>query len=151
MKKLSYALITALLLMFTGCANKGPEYEAGSYSQIKQISYGEVIENRDVVIKDGGGGKFLGAIVGGVLGSTMGAGDGKTLMVLGGALAGGYAGNEAGKANAEELTVRLENGEIVVVVTKGEVFGVGDRVKIIKDGNKVASVENLSKKGVGNQ
>jgi outer membrane lipoprotein SlyB len=60
--------------------------------------------------------------------------------MLAGGLAGGYAGSEIAKANAQELTVALDNGENVVVVIKGNEIQKGERVQIIKDGNKVASV-----------
>ncbi len=80
-------------------------------------------------------------LIGAVLGSTVGGGSGSTLAMLGGGVAGHYAGKEVGKANGDELTVKLENAETVIVVVKGKHFKVGDRVKIIKDGNKVAQVD----------
>nr|WP_321265718.1 glycine zipper 2TM domain-containing protein [uncultured Sulfurimonas sp.] len=143
--KIVYASVLSLFLL-GGCAtNSGPEYNGNSYNQIKRYDIGRVVSQRPVVISDDGSGKFLGAIIGTVLGSTIGRGSGTTLAMLGGGLAGGYAGNEVGKANAEELSVELDNGDMVVVVVKGqEHFDVGDRVKIIKDGNKVAQVDKIS-------
>ncbi|EQB40380.1 hypothetical protein M947_00865 [Sulfurimonas hongkongensis] len=134
------------LFLLVGCAtNKGPLYDGSSYKQMKRIEIGRVIKQRPVVISDNGTGTFLGAVVGAVLGSTVGRGSGTTLAMLGGGLAGGYAGKEIGKANGAELTVELESGEMVVVVVKGSDFiAVGDRVKIIKDGNKVAQVDKIS-------
>ena len=132
------------ILLFSGCAtNTGPEYDANSYSTVKRVQTGFVIESRPVTIKDDGTGKFLGAIVGAVLGSTIGHNSGKTLAVLGGGLIGGYAGNEVGKANASELTIELDNGEIVVVVTKVLDIVAGDRVRIVKDGNKASAVNKI--------
>ncbi len=64
-------------------------------------------------------------------------------MSLGGGLAGGYAGSEIGKANGSELSVELDNGEQVIVVVKGNHIKVGDRIKIIKDGNRVAQVDKI--------
>ncbi len=149
MKKsiLSIMFLTLLAMPFmSGCAtNKGPEYDGNSYNKIKRIQTGVVIAERPVVIKDGGGGTFLGAIIGTVLGSTMGSGRGSTLMALGGGLAGGYAGSQINKADAQELTVDLNTGETVVVVVKGDnLYVIGDKIKIIKDGNTVARVERLS-------
>jgi len=130
--------------IFSGCArNDVPEYDGNSYKQIKRYDVGTVISERPVTISDNGTGKFLGALIGGVIGSTIGGGNGRVLAALGGGLLGGYAGSEVGKANADELTVKLDNGEQVVVVVKGQDFVVGDRVKIIKDGNKVAQVEKI--------
>jgi uncharacterized protein YcfJ len=41
----------------------------------------------------------LGAVIGGVLGSQVGSGDGKTLATIAGAIGGGYLGNEVAKKN----------------------------------------------------
>ena len=143
MKKYLYILLSATLLI-TGCArNDVPEYDGKDYRQVKKYDTGVVTSSRPVVITDSGIGKFLGAIIGVVLGSTMGSGDGKTLTMLGGGLVGSYAGSEIAKANAQELTVTLDNGENVVVVIKGTKIESGDRVKIIKDGNKVAQVDRI--------
>lgn len=140
MKKLVY-ILSVMLIVFSGCSNNGtPEYDANSYNKVKRVQTGLVLESKLVTIKDDGSGKFLGAIVGAVIGSTMGRGAGKTLATLGGGLAGGYAGTEIGKANASELTVELNDGEVVVVVAKVKNIVAGDRVRIIKDGDRVSSV-----------
>jgi outer membrane lipoprotein SlyB len=145
MKKILYILLVSVIV-FSGCAtNEGPEYDGNDYNQIKRYEIGTVVSRRPVVISDNGSGKFLGAIIGTVLGSTMGRGNGTTLAMLGGGLVGGYAGNEVAKANGDELSVELDNGENIIVVVKGsEHIMQGDRVKIIKDGNKVAQVYKIS-------
>ena len=145
-KSLTSIAVTVMIAipMISGCASKGPEYDANSYNQIKRFEIGVVIAERPVVIKDDGLGTFLGSVSGMVLGSFVGGGRASSLGTLGGGIAGGYAGNEAGKSNAEELTVELNSGEVVVIVVKGEdKYRIGDRVKIIKDGNKVADVQRL--------
>jgi len=137
-------IFISVLILLSGCAtNNGPEYDGKTYNQIKKYDTGIVIDERPVVISDSGSGKFLGAIIGTVLGSTIGSGDGKTLAMLGGGLVGGYAGNEVAKANADELIVKLDNGKEIVVVVKGKHINVGDKVRIIKDGNKVAQVDKI--------
>lgn len=138
-------------VVFSGCAaRQGQEYDARSYQQIKRYSIGTVVEARPVVISDSGSGTFIGALVGAVLGSTVGRGSGKTLATLGGGLAGAYVGQEAGKANASELTVALDNGGDIVVVVKGqEQFLPGDRVKIIQDGNRADRVERIPSQPYG--
>ncbi|DAB29222.1 MAG TPA: hypothetical protein CFH84_10730 [Sulfurimonas sp. UBA12504] len=144
MKKNIYILVVTAALLLSGCAtNTGPEYDGSSYNQIKRYDIGVVLESRPVIISDDGSGKFLGALIGAVVGSTMGRASGKTLTTLGGGLAGAYAGNEIGKANASELTVKLENGEHVIVIAKGKEIFAGDRVKIIKDGSRVAQVYRI--------
>jgi outer membrane lipoprotein SlyB len=144
MKKVMIAGLSALLLL-GGCGTRqGAEYDARSYRQVKHYLVGTVVEERPVMISDNGTGLFIGALTGAVLGSLVGRGSGKTLATLGGGLAGAYVGSEAGKANAEELTVQLDNGEHIVVVAKGKSrFLPGDRIKIIKSGNTVERVERL--------
>ena len=135
-------LLTLSILYFSGCAtNDGPEYDGKSYSQIKRYQIGIITQERPVVISDDGTGKFFGMIIGAVLGSTLGGGAGSTLTSLGGGVAGYYAGDEVGKANGDELTVKLETGETIVIVVKGKDLKIGDKIKIIKEGNKVAQVD----------
>jgi len=145
-KIVTSTLLAATLILSACATNEGPEYDGSTYAQIKQYELGEVLKDKPVVISDDGSGAFFGAVIGAVLGSTMGGGDGKTLMALGGGVAGYYAGKEIGKANGDELTVKLDNGKNIVVVVKGKHFKVGDRVKIIRDGNKVAQVDYADKK-----
>jgi len=136
--------LTIIGFLLSGCAtNEGPEYSGHDYNQIKTFDIGVVTSQRPVVITDDGDGKLFGMIIGAVLGSTLGGGDGTTLTSLGGGIAGYYAGNEIAKANADELTVKLDNGSNIVVVVKGKHIETGDRVKIIKDGNKVAQVDKI--------
>jgi len=131
--------IAMCVFLFVGCAtNSGPEYSGRSYSQIKHYDVGVVTAEKPVVISDDGSGKFFGALIGAVLGSAGGNGNG--IASLGGGLAGYYAGSQVGKANGDELTVKLDNGDNIVIVVKGNRFRVGDRIKIIKNGNKVAQV-----------
>ncbi len=142
----NFFLMSSILTLFllSGCAtNNGPEYNGNSYNNIKKYEIGTVIRERPVVVSDSGAGKFIGAIVGAVLGSTIGQGNGSTLAALGGGLAGGYAGSEIAKANADELTIELESGEHIVVVVKGKNYTIGDRVQIIKDGNKASQVYKI--------
>ena len=145
MKKILLVSAVTSLLVFSGCtAGNVPEYDGNSYQEIKTYEIGTVESVRRVIISDNGNGLFLGAIIGTVLGSVVGEGNGNTLATLAGGLGGAYAGNQAGKANASELSVRLDNGEHVVVVVKGKDFLVGDRVKIIKDGNRVDQVYRIN-------
>jgi outer membrane lipoprotein SlyB len=144
MKKIILASVTTFALLFSGCATtNGPEYNGATYQEIKTYEIGTVESVRHVVISDNGTGTFVGALVGTVLGSTLGGGRGSVLTTLAGGLGGAYAGSQATKANAQELSVRLDNGDRIVVVAKGNKFLVGDRVKIIKDGNRVDQVYRI--------
>ncbi|WP_457743534.1 glycine zipper 2TM domain-containing protein [Sulfurimonas sp.] len=144
MKKILSASTLVGLLMISGCASSsGPEYSGATYQQIKTFEIGIVQNVRPVVISDNGTGTFVGAIVGTVLGSVIGKGSGNTLATLAGGLGGAYAGSQATKANASELSVKLNDGRDVVVVVKGKRFLVGDKVEIVKDGNKADQVYRI--------
>ncbi|BBG65430.1 putative outer membrane lipoprotein Pcp [Hydrogenimonas sp.] len=143
MKKIYLAAIATLGILFLGgCAQRGVEEvnpEATQY--VMRYEAGTIESIRPVVIKDNGTGTFLGAVTGGVLGSLIGGGKGNTLATLAGGLAGAYVGSEAGKANAQELTVQLDNGSTVVVIVKGLRFYPGERIRIVKQGERISSVE----------
>ena len=143
-KKILISTSVAVLLL-SGCAtNEGPEYDGSSYKQIKRYEVGIVLENKPVVISDNGSGSFFGIIIGAVLGSTIGSGAGSTLASLGGGIAGYYAGKEIGKANGAELTVKLDNGEDIIVIVKGEGYEVNEKIQIIRSGGKVEQVRLFS-------
>jgi outer membrane lipoprotein SlyB len=145
MKKFTYTLL-ATILFLSGCAtNEGPIYDGRTYTHIKKYDVGTIINLRPVVITDDGSGQFFGVLIGTVLGSFIGGrGHGGILPVLAGGFGGYYVGKEIAKANGSELTVKLDNGEEVVVVVKGNGFIPGNRIKIIKDGNRVAEIDVIS-------
>lgn len=69
---------------------------------------------RDVRVQDSGSrdnnrvaGTAIGAIAGGLLGHTIGGGNGKTLTTVGGAVAGGYIGNRV-EANHQRRRSHIE-------------------------------------------
>ncbi len=136
--------IFAAAIVLSGCAQRGAiEVGPNATNYIMNFETGKVIAIRPVVIKDNGAGTFIGAITGAVLGSMIGRGNGTTLATLAGGLGGAYAGNQLGKANAQELTIKLtKNGTDVVTVVKGQEFYVGERVRIVKKyGRRISSVE----------
>jgi outer membrane lipoprotein SlyB len=143
MKKIMLSVASAMVLMLGGCAQTGgiPEVEAQSTKYVMSSQSGVVTDVRAVVVKDEGGGGFLGAVTGGVVGSTMGGGRGSVLTTLAGGLIGMYVGNELGKSNAQELTVTLDSREEIVVVSKGTAFAIGSRVKIVKRDGRIYNVE----------
>ncbi|MEN4052659.1 MULTISPECIES: glycine zipper 2TM domain-containing protein [Sulfurimonas] len=145
MKEIILASVSVFALIFSGCATtNGPEYSGSSYRNIKIYETGTIQSVRPVVISDSGSGTFIGAIIGTVLGSTMGGGRGTALTTLAGGLGGAYVGSQVAKANASELSVLLDDGREIIVVVKGKNFLVGDRVKIIKDGNRVDQVYRIN-------
>ena len=82
-------------------------------------------------------GTLAGAAAGGALGSTIGSGSGKTVATVLGAIAGGVAGSaveeQVTKKDGLEITVKLDNGEVISVVQEADIpFSVGERVRILK-------------------
>jgi outer membrane lipoprotein SlyB len=144
MYRIFLLLLSLILFVVTGCStNSKPEYSGTNYRQIKHYEIGEIVAVRNVRISDDGTGTFVGALVGTVLGSLTGGGRGNALATLIGGLGGAYVGGKANKANAQELSVKLDNGEDIVVIAKGQSFLVGDKVKIIKEGNRVEQVYRI--------
>lgn len=144
MKKFFSILLLTVTLVFTGCVdNNSVSYDYEDYKKIKQVLVGKIIHSREVLIKDEGGGALLGAVGGGVIGSTIGKGNGSTLATLGGAVLGGLAGDTFNKTKAQELTVTLDNGETIVVLSKETAFKNGDKIRIVKVGDEVSSVYKL--------
>lgn len=143
MKVLLIVIMATAFLMLGACASReATEVSPESTNYLMHYEDGRVTEIKPVVIKDNGTGGFLGAITGAVLGSTMGRGRGNALAALAGGLLGSYAGNEVGKANAQELMVDLNNGDAVVVISKGQKFAVGQHVRIVLENGNVVSVEH---------
>ncbi len=144
MNKFFTLISFVVLLVFAGCTNSGTStYSGKDYSQIKEILVGDIIEIRNVTIEGEGVGTILGTVIGGVLGSTMGKGAGETLTTIGGAVVGGAAGKQLNKKEAQELIITLDSRKDIVVISKGTNFSVGQRVRIIKNGNEVASVKRV--------
>lgn len=145
-KEFIVAMMMGASLILGGCANTmyAPSVSQSDAQRVMSYETGTVTSVRGVVVKDNGTGSLLGAVTGAVLGHMVGGGHGKDLATLGGGLLGAYAGSQAGAANAQELTVRLDNGKgNVVVVAKGIRFNVGSRVRIVSDHGKVVNVDPI--------
>jgi len=84
-----------------------------------------------------------GAAAGALIGSGVGSGGGTVLAVMGGSLAGGYIGSHYSAPNAQDLTLRLDNGRRVVVRVNGTDFRQGDRVYVVRDGNRIVSIQQI--------
>ena len=83
-----------------------------------------------------GAGTAIGAIAGGVLGSTIGKGNGRTAATVGGAVAGGAVGHEVEKNNRDtdrawRFRVDMDNGrEVTVMQGDNPDIQNGDRVRV---------------------
>jgi outer membrane lipoprotein SlyB len=145
MKKAASAVAAGLLVvMVAGCASPG--LGGGTYSREQArreqtVRMGVVESVRDVKLEGtrSGVGPAAGAVVGGVAGSTVGGGRGAAIATVLGAVAGGVAGQAAEQGftakRGVEVTVRLDNGQMVAIMQDAdEAFRPGDRVRILSDG-----------------
>jgi len=142
MKILNILLILTAIIL-SGCAQRGvQEVGANSTKYVLNYETGTIESIRPVVIKDNGTGTFIGGLVGMVVGSTIGRGNGSALAALAGGLGGAYAGNQIGKSNAQELTVRLDDrNRSVIAIVKGKSHFVGEHIRIVKRNGRISSVE----------
>ena len=132
--------LAASVLTLAGCAtNDGPRnYSAREERTVQTVQYGTVQGVRTVQVdKDGAPvGTIAGAAVGGILGSQVGHGAGSGVAAILGAVGGGLAGNaiehRVSEHEAQEITVRLDNGSTIAVVQGGAAeLRPGDRVQVL--------------------
>lgn len=147
-----FAVVVGLVcsLALTGCVNSlsGNTYSRSDARQVQQVQYGVVQSSTPVVIEGTQGivGTGTGAVVGGVLGSSVGGGKGKDIATVLGVVAGGLAGKQLEenftRSQGQEVTVRLDNGNVISIVQEvgeGPLFNSGDRVRVLS-GNGNARV-----------
>jgi outer membrane lipoprotein SlyB len=144
MKNILISLGMAVFL-FTGCARmyNTNEVSVNQLDTVYTYKTGIVTSVKRVVIKDDGSGTMTGVMGGTVIGGMFGRGNGNIFSTLLGGLTGAYIGYETGKANGEELYIKLDTGENIVTVVKGVNIKKGDKVRIILNGNKIIRVEKI--------
>lgn len=132
-----------LAVMLVGCAssNSGDVYTREQTRQVEHIKMGVVESVRQVQIEgtDSIFGTVAGGAVGGVAGNAIGKGKGRNLTTVIGAVAGALAGKAAEegltKKDGIEITVKLDNGELVAVVQEAtEEFHPGEKVRLLESG-----------------
>jgi outer membrane lipoprotein SlyB len=141
--KTGYGLTAAVLAaaLLAGCAatQSGTSYTRDEARREMSVRMGVVESVRGVTIEGtktpiGAG---AGAVAGGIAGSTIGHGRGSAVGAVVGAVAGGLAGGAieeaATKRNGVEITVKLDNGQMVAIVQEddGTEFRPGERVRIL--------------------
>lgn len=143
------ALAIMAMILLSGCASSlsGSAYNRAEARQAMTVEYGTVQSVRPILIEGtktpiGAG---AGALAGGILGSTIGGGTGRTLATVGGAVAGGMAGaaieEGATRQQGLEITVRLDSGRTVAVVQAADqAFSPGERVQVSTARNGTARV-----------
>lgn len=126
--KLIYSLGLAVLL--SGCAANinSDHYATSSTGSVGQVMPCTVVSVRQVNVSssDSSAGSVLGAIGGGVAGSTIGHGRGSVLGALGGAalgaIAGDFAEGELSKQTGVEYIVKLDNGAMRTITQGTDVY-----------------------------
>ncbi|MEH6444463.1 MAG: glycine zipper 2TM domain-containing protein [Oceanospirillaceae bacterium] len=142
-------LLVAALFILTGCASNltGDNYSASEARKVQEVSFGVVIAQRPVIIdgrQNGLLGTAAGGVLGGVIASNVGGGNGKDIATGIGAVIGGILGQKleetATRKQGQELTIRLDSGNtisIVQQVSQANFFADNDRVKILGQGKTV--------------
>lgn len=129
-----------IMALLAGCASSksGEVYSRDQARQAMTVRLGTVEFVKEVQVEGSksGIGAAAGGIIGGVAGSTVGGGKGSTLAALGGAIGGAIAGHVAEEKITDfdglEITVKLDNGEVIATVQENDVlFAVGDRVRVL--------------------
>ena len=126
----------------TGCASStaGNVYSRDETRQAQVMKFATVEAIQAVRIEGTHSyiGAATGAVLGGLAGSTVGGGTGQKAAAVAGAVGGGLAGNAAERALTQadglEITVRLENGNVMAIVQEQseQQFQVGQRVRVVQ-------------------
>jgi outer membrane lipoprotein SlyB len=141
MRYLHMAGIVFLLALVAGCASRTSSevYSRDQAQRQMSVYYGTVLAVSPVTIEgtQSGAGTIAGGVVGGIAGNTVGGGHGRALATAAGAIGGALLGTaiEEGATSVDglEITVELDNGEIIAVVQAADVpFYIGDRVRIVR-------------------
>jgi outer membrane lipoprotein SlyB len=133
-------LAASALAVAGGCASFAPQdYGYSEARSIESVVYGTIESVRPVRLNEdhgGGVGTAAGAVIGGLLGNSIGHGDGRGIATILGAVGGGVAGNaiehNATAQSGTEIVVRLDSGaSIAVVQGASEQFETGQRVRVL--------------------
>ena len=140
----SLKVLLPVILMYvtlSGCApSMSPDvYSREKAQKVQTVHEGKVVMVREVLIegtKSGLGG-IGGGIMGFVLGSAVGKGAGRNIARAGGAIGGALAGSaiEEGVTRQKglEITVELDNGEVISIVQAADrEFRIGDEVNVLR-------------------
>ena len=141
--------MVAGLSMSCASSRSGSVYSRDQARQSQVVQSGVVTGVRSVLIEGTKTpvGTLAGGALGGVAGSTVGGGKGRTLMTVLGALGGAAAGTAAEEGLTRkqglEITVRLDNGNVLAVVQEAdEAFSVGESVKVLSGSDGTTRVSH---------
>lgn len=148
-KKSLFVLLMVNVVSSIGLVGCASDLDADTYSrdQVRQVATIDkgVIRSLKLVKISGEEnwvGSGTGAVLGGAAGSLAGGGHGHLVSAVIGAVAGGLLGEATQegltKAKGVEITIQKDSGQeisIVQQVQQNQVFRVGDRVRILQEGN----------------
>lgn len=133
-----------LLANLAGCASSkaGDVYSRDEARRVMTFREGTLVGIKEVKLEGTKSniGTGAGAVIGGVAGSGVGQGKGAIVGAVLGAVVGGIAGaaSEEGltREKALELTVKLDNGENLIIVQGigDDKFVAGERVRVVNSG-----------------
>lgn len=116
-----------------------PKPRAQAQSPCGNCGVIESIRAVEVKEKTSGLGAVAGGVAGGLLGNQIGSGGTRTVLTVGGAAGGAFAGDAVEghmkKHTVWRVTVRLEDGSIRTVSQRAQpAFASGDRVRVLEGG-----------------
>lgn len=139
-----FALAFGALVLTAGCTfpSRGTVYDRNSAGRSMSVDTGEVVGTRDVQISGrntivgvGGGAIMGGAAASG--GSGVGGAVVQAAGTIGGAIVGEAVEEVATRRWAQEITIKLSNGDTIAVVQEFKKEGrinVGERVQVLNGG-----------------
>jgi len=141
---MSSMLVLGVMTFSSGCADKTlPASRAGTISE----SYSAVVQDVENVKIQGDGAwtSIMGMIAGGVLGNQIGAGSGKDLATMGGAMVGAVAGEKSDVRAAQRITMKLDSGKVITTVlpidgNNPNRYQRGDRVTLYITNGRVTEI-----------
>ncbi|GAA5175887.1 glycine zipper 2TM domain-containing protein [Niveibacterium umoris] len=145
MKAFFFPAAAALCVALGGCMStlSGDSYSRDEARRIQTVEYGEIVALRPVVLEGTKSpiGAIAGAAIGGIAGSTVGAGKGSDIAAVVGAVAGGVAGSaieeSATRKQGVEITLKMARGDTIAVVQEAspqDDFRIGDKVRLLSSG-----------------
>ena len=142
------------MLLILGCSSNGEQTYSNNEANRIQTSLIGTIKNIEIVNIDGTSswkGSLTGSLLGGILGSTIGSGWGRVIASTAGSIAGSFAGSsteeQLTKDQGLKLTVIQNDGNIfsvIIVPEKGQIFTVGQQVKVVTSTSGKAEVYPLA-------
>ncbi|MGV3582418.1 MAG: glycine zipper 2TM domain-containing protein [Methylophilus sp.] len=140
--KTAFIVILSLTIVACASSNSGSVYKRDDARKVQTVKTGVVESVRQVKLEGTKSpvGTVAGGAVGGIAGSSIGSGRGSAIGAVIGAVAGGLAGSAveevATRKDAIEITVKLDGGGLIAIVQEAdEAFQLGERVRIIENGD----------------